>query len=420
MSNPKIEFREEALAHLYADKSYDSQLKIVSSQAWLFLIILFITIASLLLWGFFGSIPVWVEGKGILLTKESNIYSVIAKGADGEVIEVLVSPQQKVKKGQPIAKIRHDALEKETKETQKLLTYLMSQHAQEEQEYKMRYQERIKEHAEQKELLNRILKIQENYLVFLKDMLERRKKLFESKLLSADQYQQTFQEFSSTTNQIHKTNMDLVQNDISLNEFIDSWQRRLNDQQIKIGDTKKMAATLEDELKVFSVALSPIAGEVSSIQKSMGDAVAPGDTIATVIGGAEELDAVIYVPSEVGKQVKKGMTAQVTPTYIKREEYGSMIGTVISVSPFPVNSKKIQSTLQNENLVKTFSEDKSQIEVRVALKKDQNTSSGFAWTSSQGPDKKITQGSLLSARVTIERKRPISLVIPAFKNLLGL
>jgi hypothetical protein len=28
MSDPKIEFRQEVLAHLYADKSYDTQLKL--------------------------------------------------------------------------------------------------------------------------------------------------------------------------------------------------------------------------------------------------------------------------------------------------------------------------------------------------------------------------------------------------------
>jgi HlyD family secretion protein len=420
MSPPEIKFREEALAHLYADKSYDTQLKIVSSQAWLLLVILFIAISSLLLWGFLGSIPVWVDGKGIILTKESNIYSVVAKGADGEIIEILASPQQKIAKDQPIAKIRHSAIEKEAAETEELLNYLKAHHAKQEKEYKKRYEERTKEHQEQQQLLKKILVIQDNYLTFLTDMLKRRKELFDSKLLSADQYQQTFQEFSQTTNQIHKTNMDLVQNEIALKDFIDTWHQRLNEERIKIEDTKKTADTLREEVKIFSVASSPVTGKISSIQKSVGNAVAPGDTIATVVSGTEDLDCIVYVPSELGKQVKKGMSVQITPTYIKREEYGSMIGKVVSVSPFPVSANRIQTTLQNESLVKALSEDKSQIEVRVALEKDPNTKSGFAWTSSQGPDKTITQGTIASARVIIERKQPISLIIPAFKHILGL
>lgn len=420
MSDPKIEFRQEALAHLYADKSYDTQLKIVSSQAWFFLFILFITISSLVLWGFLGSIPIWVDGKGIILTKESNIYSVVAKGTDGEITQILASPQQKVMKGQPIAKIRHSALEKEATESERLLAYLTTHHAEQEAEYKKRHQQRVEEHENQQKLLRKILTIQDNYLVFLTDMLKRRKELFDTKLLSADQYQQTFQEFSATTNQIHQTNMNLVQNEISLNEFMDKWHQQLNEESLKIQDTKKMVNTLHDQIKIFSVATSPVTGKISSIQKSLGNSVTQGETIATVVTGTEELDCIIYVPSEIGKQVKNGMTVQVTPTYIKREEYGSMIGTVVAVSPFPVSASKIQATLQNENLVKTFSEDKSPIELRVVLKRDQNTKSGFAWTSSHGPDKTITQGTIISARVIIERKRPISLVVPALKSILGL
>lgn len=420
MSDPKIEFREEALAHLYADKSYETQLKLVPSQAWLLLIILSLVIFSLLLWGFLGSIPIWVDGKGIILTKESNIYSIVAGGTDGEIIEILASPQQKVMKDQPIAKIRHRALERESEETEELLAYLMNDHAEQKEDYEKRYKQRIKEHESQKKYLKQILIIQDNYLVFLTDMLKRRKELFDTKLLSADQYQQTFQEFSATTNQIHQTNMNLVKNEIELNEFIDKWQQRLNDEEIKIQDTKKTADTLREKVKIYSVASSPVTGKISSIQKSLGNSVTQGETIATVVTGTEELDCIIYVPSELGKQVKDGMTVQVTPTYIKREEYGSMIGTVVAVSPFPVSASKIQATLQNENLVKTFSEDKSPIELRVVLKKDKNTKSGFAWTSSQGPDKIITQGTMISARVIIERKKPISLVIPAFKSILGL
>ena len=153
MSPSKLKFREEALAHLYADKSYDTQLKIVSSQSWLLLVILSLGIISILLWGIFGSIPIWVEGKGIILTKESNIYSVVAEGTDGEILEILVSPQQKVMKNQPIAKIGHSALERETEETEELLAYLITHHAEQQEEYKKRYEQRKKDHESQKKLL---------------------------------------------------------------------------------------------------------------------------------------------------------------------------------------------------------------------------------------------------------------------------
>lgn len=130
-------------------------------------------------------------------------------------------------------------------------------------------------------------------------------------------------------------------------------------------------------------------------------------------------NAILYVRAELGKQIEAGMEVQVTPTFIKREEYGSIKGTVAEVSDLPVNAKRIQAVLQNENLVRSFSEDKAPFEIRVILQKDPETRSGFAWTSSKGPDQTITLGTIVGARIVIKRQPPITLLVPALKKLFG-
>jgi HlyD family secretion protein len=46
---------------------------------------------------------------------------------------------------------------------------------------------------------------------------------------------------------------------------------------------------------------------------------------------------------------------------------------------------------------------------------------GYAWTSGSGPkDTKITAGTTAQVRVTIEKKAPITLVLPFLKSTSGL
>ncbi|MDF2867869.1 MAG: putative efflux pump rane fusion protein, partial [Gammaproteobacteria bacterium] len=56
----------------------------------------------------------------------------------------------------------------------------------------------------------------------------------------------------------------------------------------------------------------------------------------------------------------------------------------------------------------------------IDLIEDQKTYSGFRWTSSQGPNLLIGNGTLATATVTIKEQAPITLIIPALKRFFGL
>ena len=46
--------------------------------------------------------------------------------------------------------------------------------------------------------------------------------------------------------------------------------------------------------------------------------------------------------------------------------------------------------------------------------------SGFEWWSGKGPPYRITAGTVATVDVVVERVRPITLVIPALRKLLGI
>jgi len=67
----------------------------------------------------------------------------------------------------------------------------------------------------------------------------------------------------------------------------------------------------------------------------------------------------------------------------------------------------MQRVLRNDQLVKELSQRGSPIEVTADLLPDSSTRSGFKWSSPQGPPIGIFSGTLCTANIVVDRKRPV-------------
>lgn len=112
------------------------------------------------------------------------------------------------------------------------------------------------------------------------------------------------------------------------------------------------------------------------------------------------------------------MEALVTPTMVKREEYGSIRGRVLFVSDAPVSKRTMLRFLGNEDLVDQLSRDGAPMGVYVDLLDSDETESGFVWTSGKGPSIVIDRNSVCSVEIVTRRQKPISLVLPFLKKYL--
>jgi len=100
--------------------------------------------------------------------------------------------------------------------------------------------------------------------------------------------------------------------------------------------------------------LSPIEGRVVEVKISPGSVLAIGTPVVEIESEGKELQAVIYIAAEHGKQVKPGMSVQLEPTTVKREEFGMMLGTVLSVSDFPMTPQGINADCTTKTLSPVF------------------------------------------------------------------
>lgn len=133
----------------------------------------------------------------------------------------------------------------------------------------------------------------------------------------------------------------------------------------------------------------------------------------------ERLVGLTYFPIKAGKRVAAGMTIHITPDTIERERFGSLVGTVVSVSTFPVTKGGIASLVGHPDVVETLAASGPPIEVRAELTPDTSTFSQYRWSSSQGPALPITSGTTTTARVVVEHRAPITYILPILRGISG-
>jgi HlyD family secretion protein len=171
-------------------------------------------------------------------------------------------------------------------------------------------------------------------------------------------------------------------------------------------------------LKLATEVKAPKAGRVVELLASVGERVTNGDAMMTYVTGEEELGAVAFIP-EIGNQARPDMAAEISPNTIKKEEFGYLKGTVTYVSDFPARTHMLYSITHNRILNQELAAAGSPYIIRMKLEKAPDTYSGFAWSSGRGPKEKVKAGMMCTVRVIVRQQRPISLVIPALKSLLG-
>lgn len=204
--------------------------------------------------------------------------------------------------------------------------------------------------------------------------------------------------------------LDRTQTEATLTASIRESERRIHQLQVQLRDASEIRSASE--------------GHVIELTAIIGQQVTRGARVAALkvrdVEHEEFLGAVVYLTIGDGSRVKPGMTVQVTPDAVKREEFGGISGTVLSVSEYPVSFEGIANIVNNDSVARELISGERTIELLVDLHEDPATESGFRWTSSKGPAMRFAAGTTNSARVAVEERAPITYVLPFLKSFAGL
>lgn len=181
---------------------------------------------------------------------------------------------------------------------------------------------------------------------------------------------------------------------------------------------------LDPTIQTRLTVVSPVSGTVAQVVAKPGAIVQAGETLVQLVEDSE-MEVMLFLPVDEGKKVRKGMKARVVPSTVNQARYGYMTGTVREVSEYVVTSAEMRRVLGSDELVQIFQMGTSPYQaaptrVEVALDRDTQTVSGWRWSSRTGPPFPIAPGTVCTAEITTERRRPIDLALPFVAQKFGL
>ena len=472
-------FRQKSLERLASPEKLDQLMQVVNPKSWLPLLTLSSLVAAAGIWSVYGKIPVTVEGRGVLIYP-SKVVPLQAKG-EGQLLELKIKSGDKVKKGDVIATTAQIDLRKQLELAQAKLVQLQGQNRDVNLLQTNRSDRDLQSISEQRQALEQRLGILEELTPTLRDKglvsierdresletrlqtlrellptyqkrLEVRQNLLEQGAISDDVLLRARQEYFENTAQINDTESQLKQLDVkeadALKEYLSNlneiknikaqlqelqskkaniaqqdWETSTNRQK-EIQETEREIARLTEQIQDNSQIVSQHDGKILEITTNLGQVVQPGTRIANIdIDNPEDkMLGITYFPVEDGKKIQPDMTIQITPQTIKRERFGGIVGVVNKISSFPITKEAAANVVGNPEVVEGLVS-KNQpglMQISASLQTDDDTFSGYKWSSSAGPNLKISPGTTTIARVKIDERSPISYIIPLLRSVSGI
>jgi len=231
-------------------------------------------------------------------------------------------------------------------------------------------------------------------------------------------------------NQIRQTQVELQELESKAKRLEQDNLEQLNNKRNPIQEVGREITQLQQQIADNSEIRSSHAGCILEITAAEGQVVSPGTALGSLNVSSKEgaLVGVTYFAVKDGKKVKPGMMIQITPDTVKRQRFGGIVGTVTSVSEFPITQKGVAAVIGNPDLVSGLIQGAGGgegnaggaiVEVRAQLEPDK-TPSGYKWSSSQGPQLKMTPGITTTARVRVEEQAPITFLLPVLREWSGI
>lgn len=418
MANPL--FRETALQNLSSPEQLDQLIKITRPRAWLVLATLGFVLAATLLWSVFGSLPSTLSGQGIIV-RQGGTYNIVALG--GGVITDFedFKTGQLIRKGQVLGHVTQPLLELQRDTARSEVQRLEKEQASISSEIALERPARSRSARQQADIQRAAIRSREHLLASLKEKLTHQAALLADGLITNQRYEESRQAIFSAENDISTAGNALQAVDIQALTDQSNFDERTRQTNTALTSARARLADLSAQLELASKVISTHDGLVVEMLVSKGDIVTVNQPVLSVEEPVRLLEALIYMPPQSeAERIRPGMIVQLSPVTAVKQRYGYLVGKVTSVSKYPSSEQGMLAVFNNPGLVRELTKQGPPIAVAVALIPDSGTKSGYRWSSSAARQLELSSGTLAAASFTIEVQKPISLVIPLFKQTVGL
>lgn len=380
-----------------------------------------ILLAVVVIWGFMGSVATKVTGQGILI-RSGTLFPIMTVSS-GQMLNLEVEEGQVVRQGEIVARLDQPGLKSELREAQSLLDKLNDERTGLER-YEKHHDLLVTAHLDkQRKTLQESIRLGGQFIQDLQGMVAAMENLQTTGIVSIMELEKQKTELRRAQIQLLQDQQNLSGLDVFQQKNTQEMNQRLADLIKQVIPVQERVVSLQERLKNYSEVKSLNNGVIVEIHKNPGAMLQQGESVATmeltspeVKGAREEPLVVAYVAPFQGLELQPDMQAQVIPESVREEEYGVMLGKVLSISPYPVSPKGIMRVLDNQDMVRVLTRDGAPVMVKITLDKDGNTPTGYRWSSGKGPSTTIKSGTQCIIRIIARRRAPIELIIPELKR----
>lgn len=403
-------FRQVSLDRLSSPEQLDQLLVITGARTWFGLAAVMALIAAACVWGFLGSVTTTAAGTGVIV-REGGVLNVVSNGG-GVVTSISAVPGTIVRAHQLIATIQQPQLLQQIALLERARNEAIMM-----RDNRLKVDQRtatLKEQSNIRERANVQAEISElqGRAGLTEKQIAVEEQLFSKGLVTNQQVLDMKQKLATINDDIAADNAKLVRFDAERFAIDTQPQQNSIESQMHVTDLERQIASANEKLRVAENVESPYDGEVLEVKVSPGSTVLEGQPIVSIQPRQQNLEILAYLPSLLAKDVHVGMDAEVSPSNIKREEYGFIRGRVDFIADFPATNAAMMHNFENNTLVQALTESGPVTEIRASLTTSPKNVSGFEWSTSAGPTMIITSGTICSVDVVTKRERPVSLLFP--------
>lgn len=406
-------FRKAMLDRLASPEQLDQLIAITDRRGWLVLLSIAVVLVTAVGWGVKGSIPQTVGGAGILL-RSGGIFELVPV-AGGRVVDIAVSTGDLVTEGHVVARVAQPELTERLREAEAVLVVMAQQHRALVERAAADIELQTAFLARQRATVQEAIASAEAALQSYREKIVIQEQLAQEGLITRQTLLTTRQQRDATSEKMSDGRSQLAQIAVRELDVRNQHDEAIRKSQDKIDEQQRAIDGRTRDLKLRSEVIATHTGRILEIMTEPGAIVTDGQPILTLdlMGRTvKDLEAIIYVPSGSGKQIRAGMPALIAPSVARQEEFGFMLARVTHVSEFPATPRGMQRVLKNDKLVASLAGKDAPYEVHADLIVDPQTPSRYRWSSSRGPNLRIQSGTLAVAQIAVASKRPIEMVIP--------
>lgn len=432
--NKKL-FRKEALERLSSPDNLERLMPVAGALDWLVIAVTGFLLACVAVWSVAGRVPTIAAGRGIILRPRQVMQAQTTAG--GRILALMVHTGDHVRQGDVIATIDQSDIAKRIDENRRNLATLEEQDrsrtAAAQRQAELQSQQDATERAgveAQRTALRKSLADATSLRPVLQAHAESERNLVKEHLVgfAAQEVADAESKVRDNEANIQDYTLRLGQIDGQLKQIetrAATLSKQILDESLarrnEIDQVRRSIELDEFQVREQGRVRSEYTGRVAEVMAATGEVMPAGGRLLTleIEDPGDALISISYFPVRDGKKIQPGMQIQVTPDTVERERFGGIVGQVTSVSPIPVTKEGATSTIGNAEVVQSLMPEGGYIEVRARLQTDSSTPSGYHWSSSRGPEMKITSGLTHSTRVTIEGRAPVTYFLPILREASG-